>query len=191
MITIRLVSVVALVLCISGCKSRTKKLRFDPQTQIDCLLDEDEFVSERERLHAKDIARQYEAAQQQFADSSQKTQKPQVAGDDLVRLYEAKLADIPVPMGAKPIKNYFQSSSPDSREIVLGYVSSQSIEDIAAFYASQMEQFGWYQTAAFANVEHLMLFEKPDQICTISLRAHEGWFYQNGYSHIIIFRAER
>lgn len=178
-------------LFLSGCGSQPKKLHFDPQTHIDCLFDDDEFVSDRERVHAKDVARHY-AAQQQAVSGNEKAVSPiQVASDELVRIYEAKMADIPIPIGSKPIKQYFQAAAADAQEITLGYISEQSISELATFYVQQMEQYGWSQAALFSGVEHLIIFEKPDQVCAISLRVQEGWFYQNGYTQTIIFSSAK
>ncbi len=175
------------VLFLSGCGSQPKKLYLDPRTHIDFLLDEDEFGSNRERVHAKDVARHYTALEQAALDKLNTTQQTQVASNELARIYEAKLSDIPIPIGSKPLKQYFKSSKVDSQEAILGYVSDQSMSELIIFFEQQMEQYGWSQAAVISGIEHLIIFEKPDQICVISLRGQEGWFYQNGYTQIIIF----
>lgn len=181
---------ISAVIILPGCGSQPKKLHFDPLTHIDCLLEDDEFVSERERVHAKDVARLRDAGEA-LANLDTDSEPLQIASDVLVQLFEAKLADIPVPIGSKPIKHYFQSAAADSQEIVLGYTSEQSVDEIALFYAQQMEQSGWYQTSSFFGAEQLLMFEKLDQVCVVSLREQEGWFKKNGYTQIILFRGER
>lgn len=182
-----LLLILGCALILPGCGSQPKKIHFDSNTHIDCMLGEDEFISQRERVHAKDVARRFDDREKMAAQLVDTSPTTQLASEDMVRLFEAKLADIPVPIGSNPIKQYFQSAALDAQEIVLGYVSEQSIEEIALFYAVQMEQFGWQQTATFGGVEQLLMFEKPDQLCVVSLRLQEGWFYQNGYTQIIIF----
>jgi hypothetical protein len=172
-----------------ACGKQPKKLVFDSHTHIDCLP-EDEYGGDRERVHAKDIARFHDEAHQRIAQSAQKQYQPSsLASDEQVRLFEAKLADVPVPMGSKPIKQYFDAAAIDSREIVLGYISEQSCEELGSFYLAYMEQFDWRMGSYFNGIEQLYVFEKPEQTCMISLRAQEGWFYQGGHTQIIIFLA--
>ena len=174
-----------------ACGKQPKKVVFDPRTQIDCLP-EDDYGSDRERVHAKDVARFHDEAHHRIAQSGQKKSQPtSLASDEQVRLFEAKLADVPVPMGAKPIKQYFDAATIDSREIVLGYASEQSCAELADFYVAYMEQFDWRMISSFSGIEHLFVFEKLDQTCVVSLRMQEGWFYQGGHTQIIIFLAAK
>lgn len=175
------------LLLFPACGKNPKKVVFDPGTRIDCLPD-DEYGSDRERVHAKDVARLHDEAHQRIAESAQKQSQPSsLASDEQVRLFEAKLADVPVPMGSKPIKQYFDEAAIDSPEIVLGYISEQSCEELALFYVAYMEQFDWRMVSSFSGIEKLFVFEKPEQACVILLRAQEGWFYQGGHTQIIIF----
>lgn len=182
-----LLLILGCALILPGCGPQPKKIHFDPNTQIDCLLDEDEFVSPRERVHASDVARRFDDAQKQAGTLVDVSPATHIESEDLVRLFEAKLSDIPIPIGSRPIKQYFEAASFEAPSFVLGYVSEQTIQEIALFYEAHMEQFGWVQTATFGGVEQLLMFDKPDQLCVISLRLQEGWFYQNGYTQIIIF----
>jgi hypothetical protein len=173
-----------------ACGKQPQKLVFDPRTHIDCLP-EDEYGSDRERLHAKDVARFHDEANQRMAQAAQKQSQPNsLASDEQVRLFEAKLSDVPIPMGAKPIKQYFDAAKIDSREMVLGYISEQSCEELALFYVAYMEQFDWRMVSSFSGIEQLFVFEKPAQTCVVSLRAQEGWFYQGGHTQIIIYLNE-
>jgi len=189
---IQLIACIFVLSLLPSCGKQPKKMVFDRNIQVDCLLNDDEYASDCERIHAKDVARRYESAQEASMSTVHKDfQSVQLVSDELVRLYEAKLADIPVPMGSKPIKHYFESATIDAQEFILGYVSDQSMDDLALFYDAQMEQVGWRQTASFFGVEQLLVFENSDRICVISLRTHEGWFYQRGRTEIVIFHTAK
>lgn len=151
------------------------------------MLNDDGYGSDRERVHGRDIARLHREEQQNVIQATQQPGLDTLAVDELVQLFEAKFADIPVPFGAKPIKEYFENAVIDAPEVSFGYVSKQSIDELALFYLTFMKQFDWCKLVQFSGIEQLLVFEKPSYTCIISLRSQDGWFYQNGYTQIILF----
>ena len=97
---------------------------------------------------------------------------------DEIKRQEAKLTDIPIPVASKPIKEYCSS---ENGTIILGYHSSVSIEDLISFYQHEMERFGWEYGAQLKGNEVLLNFEKPNRVCSISIRPY---IHQND---IVIF----
>lgn len=89
--------------------------------------------------------------------------------NELVRQQEAKCADIPVPYLVDPILEYFASPLTADGH-TLGYQSSMSVDEIAHFYAREMERLGWEHIASSNGVECLMSYRKPQRLCSISLR---------------------
>lgn len=88
-----------------------------------------------------------------------------------VRLQEAKMVDIPIPLSAAPLPEYFD---PDNPTIILGYedktLSPAGIED---FYAKEMERLGWQAKEQFIGYESKLRFTKPERSCLISIRFDE------------------
>lgn len=87
-----------------------------------------------------------------------------------MREQEARLTDIPTPLNAKPVPNYFWMDKKESAGVMLGYSVTASPQEIVSFYSQEMERFGWDQIAYFDACEHLLIFEKPGRVCSISLR---------------------
>ncbi len=87
---------------------------------------------------------------------------------DGVRLQEAKMVDIPIPLSAEPLPEYFDPASPT---IMLGYedttLSPAGIED---FYMKEMERLGWKSKEQFIGYESKLRFTKPERSCFISIR---------------------
>ena len=86
----------------------------------------------------------------------------------LVKEQEAKLIDIPVPLNAQPIFNYFTHDSSDGMS--LAYKTEQPHQEIVTLYDQEMECFGWKKAAFFDGVESLLHFEKPGRYCSVSVR---------------------
>ncbi len=90
---------------------------------------------------------------------------------DNVRLQEAKMVDIPIPLSAKPLPEYFD---PDNPIIILGYedttLSPAGIED---FYAKEMERLGWEAKEQFIGHESNLRFTNSERSCLISVRFDE------------------
>jgi hypothetical protein len=89
---------------------------------------------------------------------------------DFVRQQEARLTDISVPLNAKSIPNGFWVDEKESAGVMLTYVVSLSLQQIASFYSQEMERLGWDQTVSFDAHEQLLIFEKPGRVCSILLR---------------------
>lgn len=92
-----------------------------------------------------------------------------VSALDGIRLQEAKMRDIPIPLSAKPLPEYFD---PDNPIVMLGYedstLSPAGIED---FYTKEMERLGWKSEEQFIGHESLLRFTNPQQrSCLISIR---------------------
>lgn len=93
-----------------------------------------------------------------------------MCGSDFVRQQEARLTDVPIPLNAKPIPERCWIDEKESAGVMLTYVVSTSPQEIVSFYVQEMERFGWDQTAYFNAHEHLLIFEKPGRVCSLSLR---------------------
>lgn len=89
---------------------------------------------------------------------------------DIVRQQEARLTDIPIPLNAKPVPNCFWMDEKESAGVMLGYRVTASLQEIVSFYSQEMERFGWDNVVCFDAHEHLLVFEKPGRVCSISLR---------------------
>lgn len=190
-VAIKTISITLPLLFLTSCHKKPKKLVFDPRTHIDCLP-EDEYYSDNERIHARDIMNMHNEQNQRIAQVGlHKSSANILSCDERIQLFEAKLTDIPIPLGAKPIHQYFDAPEIEAAEIVLGYSTEQSIDELSNFYQTSMIQFDWRLVSAFSGLEHMFVFEKLDQMCVVSLRPQEGWFYRGGYTQIILFLAPK
>ena len=104
---------------------------------------------------------------------------------DVARQKEAKLSDIPIPINADPIPDFFTDSDPLKNQIVLGYRSNMSINDVSSFYIQEMERLGWRKLVAFNGFETLLNFKKPNKFCSISIRTCSCDYHQ-GQEHVLI-----
>ena|SRR3989304_800271 len=103
---------------------------------------------------------------------------------DEIRRQEAKLSDIPIPISSQPLSEYCtQSATPD--EVMLGYHCSLQIDELTQFFTQEMERFGWRYGAQFKGHEQLLNFEKPNRVCSISLRP------KNQKTDVVIFMGKR
>lgn len=93
------------------------------------------------------------------------------AAFDNVRLQEAKMADIPIPLSAKPLPEYFDPANP---VIILGYEDTiLSPAGIENFYVKEMERLGWQPKEQFIGYESKLRFIKPQRSCLITVRFDE------------------
>ncbi len=111
---------------------------------------------------------------------------------DFMRQQEAKLVDIPVPLGSVPcVANYHISEyvpeQAHADEVMLAYDSQLSLSDIKDFYKQEMERLGWCNIATYEQSESLFLFKKPDRLCAVSVRPYQ---HQNKAA-IIIFSGKK
>lgn len=93
---------------------------------------------------------------------------------DVIRQKEAKLSDIPIPISSQPILEYclYETQKPD--EIMLGYSCGLSADELMKFFNQEMERSGWRYGAQFNGYEQLLQYEKPNRVCSISLRPKQN-----------------
>lgn len=84
--------------------------------------------------------------------------------------YEARLIDIAIPFGARLLDAYTDNENKNN-EMVFSYVTPMSMEQVVAFYNEQMERLGWSCARHVRGHEQLLLFERPDRSCSITLRS--------------------
>lgn len=77
--------------------------------------------------------------------------------------YEARFSDIPIPFHVTPLKNSTSASS-------CAFVLEESQEKSAQFYLREMERMGWRLISEFQGFETVLVFEKLERICTVSVR---------------------
>lgn len=92
--------------------------------------------------------------------------------------YEKKLVDIPLPMSCKKIVGY--EDVIDTTSVALTRVINLSRKELYTFYYCMLEQMGWFlKTSLTSPHEQLMIWEKPNKLCTISLRSSTQQSYFN------------
>lgn len=105
---------------------------------------------------------------------------------DPIRLQEAKMVDIPIPLSSIAVPNYSDES--DQLQILSYKDKKLSLDQIKMFYASEMERLGWMTKEQFhGKNESLLRFKKPHRTCVISIRSID----QKGPVHIVIFSGSR
>ena len=92
----------------------------------------------------------------------------------LLHEWEATLLDIPFPLGALPIAQEYAKSQAAKGQHFLAYTTVLSESDLIAFYEQEMERLGWQKMVVLSDFETMLIFSKPDRICSISLRAASG-----------------
>lgn len=92
-----------------------------------------------------------------------------VSADVFVCEHEARLVDVPIPLGACPIKRFSeqQQSTPSQ---LLGYIVYYSTEELIDYYTYEMERLGWDQRVQHEGAEAVLVFNKPKRIAIISMR---------------------
>jgi len=89
-----------------------------------------------------------------------------------VTLCEAKLVDIPMPLGAQVERAVDSDETGEGGCIFLACRVQLCVDELERFYLQQMELMGWQQTHLFCGPERLINFEKPDKQCAISMRPY-------------------
>ena len=91
----------------------------------------------------------------------------------LIREFEAKLYDIPLPFSIEKSQLISDvQSNPDY--IVLSYQTRLPLQELIAFYQTELERLGWQQKKLFIGTdEALMVIKKPERYAAISIR-HQG-----------------
>ncbi len=84
-----------------------------------------------------------------------------------VLITEAHLTDIPLPV--QVVTHTLSGSTHDSTGLT--FVSPFKFSDIIKFYQFEMERLGWKELQLFSvSSEMLLVFEKPQKFCTVSIR---------------------
>ncbi len=112
-----------------------------------------------------------------------KSYKPSI---DFIHQQEAKHSDIPIPLNASPIPDYFNKDNKNTTAI-MAYSIPISVQEVALFYTLEMERLGWQQVACFDSEETLLSFEKPGHICTVSIRPCTKKSRKNKQVELFIF----
>lgn len=86
---------------------------------------------------------------------------------------EAKFSDIPIPLGSEPIYDLFKESPVNDKSILLGYANKAVQSDLCGFFRTEFLRLGWNFMGSLQGVESILTFEKPDRICSVSLRPAE------------------
>lgn len=87
---------------------------------------------------------------------------------------EAKFGDIPIPLGSEPICDFFTHMPTDSMSIMFGYTNVTEASSLYNFFKTECLRLGWRLMGGIQSIESMLTFEKPDRICTISLRPLEA-----------------
>lgn len=132
------------------------------------------FSSSKKTKKSSVSATQTGATQRKVSLSRSKTHEIEQA-----REHEAKQTDIPVPLGSRLIKNKIKkkqayTTTHDNQQdhsSVMSYTTNMKEGDIALFYQQEMERLGWRQLASHVGDESYFIFDKPDKIVVVSLRA--------------------
>lgn len=84
-----------------------------------------------------------------------------------IKIQMARLADVPIPLGSKPLLDYVGDDS-------FGYTLGDSSLDLSAYYRFEMDQYGWNLVGAFEGVEKVLVFEKPHKLVSITIRKQKN-----------------
>jgi hypothetical protein len=94
------------------------------------------------------------------------------AAHEAIRHYEAKMADIPLPLSTVPIADYFDTQKPTA---MVGYLDRiHTLPDLTDFYIREMERLGWELKDTFEGYERNLYFSRPYGACLVSLRPHHN-----------------
>ena len=104
---------------------------------------------------------------------SERAHEPKKHSDHYVRVQEARLNDVPFPLGSEPLPQFFtgdEQAEISADNIMLAYANNRKQEDLMLFYQQEMERLGWRHVGYITRSETLLHFDKPSRFCTISLR---------------------
>ena len=83
---------------------------------------------------------------------------------------EMMLIDIPIPLYNNRLPIFSQNDQ--CVDIMLGYQTLFSQEELIDFYEREMERFGWSRTKLFqGTIKTIICYETPYRMCIISLRS--------------------
>ena len=90
-----------------------------------------------------------------------------VTDPEYIHQYEAKLADIPIPLHAKPLSLSYIDDERIMRNLTLEYRIRMSSHDLLTFYEHEMERLGWHRVNFFGNTYYVCTFKKPNRSCAL------------------------
>lgn len=82
----------------------------------------------------------------------------------------AKYTDIAVPLSARSLCYESPDNISNARGAILAFEIQSSRPAIELFYEQQMECLGWQLIAVTQGTESVLFFDKPQRICSVSLR---------------------
>lgn len=83
-----------------------------------------------------------------------------------IKIQTARLSDVPIPFGAKPMLEYIDDFS-------FAYLIDDNQIDLLEYYALEMDQNGWQLIGKFRGLEHNLVFEKPYKLMSIIIRKQD------------------
>jgi hypothetical protein len=83
---------------------------------------------------------------------------------------EAKYSDIPIPLGSEPLYDFFKQLPFDERSIMFGYTNKTGISELYNYFKAEFMRLGWSFMGGIQDIESMLTFEKPDRVCSVSLR---------------------
>jgi len=89
--------------------------------------------------------------------------------DAFVCEHEARLVDVPIPLGACPVSRFAKQQQTTPSQL-LGYTVYYSPEELISYYTYEMERLGWDQIVQHEGTEAVLVFNKPKRVAIISLR---------------------
>lgn len=120
----------------------------------------------------------------QISDKNTKTES-EIIKDISIREQEAKLADVPFPLNIQPL-SAFNILPEEPNHSLLGYTTATDVSELVMFYQQEMERLGWQENMHVKGSETQLLFQKPDRVCSVSLRPIEASFLQSAQTHIVV-----
>lgn len=152
-----------------------------------CMLSSCSMRKSKELLNLSTCAHGYN---QSFEGSQAEPSNDSSCSDDF--LYdalacEAKLSDVPVPLGSCPLPYYFDEKNlNEGQDILLGYMSQQDEDSLLTFYEREMFANGWRLLACIKGSDSVLIFEKPDRICAIIIGSYNIQEAMAGYNKLVI-----
>jgi hypothetical protein len=102
-----------------------------------------------------------------------------------VRPHEARMIDVPLPLGAHPVQSDHDENTVES---VALYELCMPLDDMLMFYAVELEREGWREVMTVAGERTVLVYEKPGRMCVIVIAsvAQKRGGYKNGQYQVMI-----
>ncbi len=91
--------------------------------------------------------------------------------DQISAELEAKLTDIPSPLGSRIVHSESVSEQPHKMRIVIE--CSGTLAELEALYAEQMAGCGWQSVESVGGTQLMQLYKKPHKVCVIMVQAYD------------------